>query len=114
MSSVRSALVRSLAAVALAAALAPGSVLAKSRPGSPDSTFAKVYLDSERCSVLIAQLTSALVGRAADRGAASARASHGTALCARGKFAEGADTLESAVRMIGEAPVRPRPRVLIR
>ena len=97
---------------ALSIALAPALALARSDSGSPDSTFSKVYLDSERCGLLIQQF-----GQAAARGiivtAATEAASRGADLCGAGNYAEGADTLEKAVRMLGEMPAKPRPRVLL-
>ena len=100
------------AAAALAACAWPQAAVAKSHPGSPDSTFSRVYLDADRCTVLADQ-----VGSEGDRFAGeplAAAVARGLALCRNGRFAEGADALALAVRRAGLTPARPRPFVRLR
>ena len=93
-------------AVALAAAAlcgAPGSALA----GRAETPVSRESLrDSERCSALTVQFDRAAAQRAIGE-AAKEQASQGAVLCRAGRYGEGADTLEKAVRMIGETPAKP-------
>ncbi|HEX9462354.1 MAG TPA: hypothetical protein VGB82_07115 [Alphaproteobacteria bacterium] len=101
-----------LACVGASLSIAPTAALARGHPGSPDSTFSKVYLDRERCAVLAEQFRG-LANRIADK-SVDDLASRGLELCRDGSFAEGADTLENAIRLVGQTPAKPRPRVLLR
>lgn len=100
------------ASLSVATALAPTAAVARGHPGSPDSTFSKVYLDRERCAVLAEQFRG-LANRIADR-SVDGTAMQGLELCKAGQFAEGADILENAIRRVGETPAKPRPRVPLR
>lgn len=94
-------------------ALAPHLALAHGHGGSPDSTFQKVYLDSDRCRVLTQQYQ-----RSADRGmivpAVAKRAARGIDLCQASDYANGADKLAKAIQMLGETPAMPPGRLLLR
>jgi len=95
------------ALLAVAVAVVPRAALARGHSGSPASTFAPGYLDSDRCRVLTDQWDSAPARP--DFAKAAALAQQGLALCRAGDFAHGADSLEYAVRLIGETPATPRP-----
>jgi hypothetical protein len=90
---------RAIAIVALGIAL-PGSALAGKavRPLEQES-----YQDQTRCAALAQQFNQAAAQQAvADE--AKQQASQGAVLCRAGRYGEGADTLEKAVRMIGLTP----------
>ena len=59
--------------------------------------------DQLRCQALGKQFQDASARHPVDD-AAKEQASQGEALCRAGRYGEGADTLEKAVRMIGETP----------
>ena len=61
--------------------------------------------DHMRCDALAQQFNQAAAHREVDDAAKQA-ASQGAVLCRAGRFGEGADTLEKAVRMIGETPAK--------
>ncbi|MBV8538254.1 MAG: hypothetical protein JO128_21835 [Alphaproteobacteria bacterium] len=105
------------AALTITALAASGGNLAfaRSHAGSPTSTFAPAYLDSDRCRVLIEQWTAAHARSGPEYGDNVASLStHGRALCTAGYFASGADELEQAIRLIGETPDKPRPVIRLR
>lgn len=93
--------------------LTPDLALARGHGGSSDSTFRKVYLDSDRCRVLIQQFEQwadhAIVPAAVARNGAQ-----GIDLCQASDYATGADTLAKAIQMIGEIPANPPGRVPLR
>ena len=62
--------------------------------------------DHERCDALTQQFRQAAAQHAAPE-EAKQQASQGAVLCRAGRYGEGADTLEKAVRMIGETPAKP-------
>lgn len=84
-------------------AMAPRAALAAraNRPLEQES-----YQDHARCDALAQQFNQAAARRAVDD-AAKQQASQGAVLCRAGRYGEGADTLEKAVRMIGETPAKP-------
>lgn len=94
-----------LAAPALAIGLAMAPVATHARAvGHLDQ--GPVYSDSARCQVLAQQFAQAAVKRAIkDRTIRTA--ARGNDLCRAGNFAEGADALETAVRLIGLTPANP-------
>ena len=92
------------------ALLASTSALATGHQGSPDSTFAAAYLDSDRCRVLMAQFGRTSATRVPDSAAAKLGV-RGVELCQSGHFADGADSLAEAVRRVGEVPAEPGPMV---
>lgn len=95
---------------AFAAASPYGPALAKGHSGSPASTFAPAYLDSDRCRVLAEQLNAAHARSRPEYGNNVANlGAAGVALCDAGDFATGADELEKAVHLIGETPAKPHP-----
>jgi hypothetical protein len=61
--------------------------------------------DHARCDALAQQFDHAAAQRPVTD-AAKEQASQGAVLCRAGRYGEGADTLEKAVRMIGEAPAK--------
>ena len=80
-------------------------------PGAALAAKANLPLDHEslqdhaRCDALTQQFDHAAAQRpVAD--AAKKQASQGAVLCRAGRYGEGADTLEKAVRMLGEAPAK--------
>jgi hypothetical protein len=89
-------------AVALILALAPQAVLA--RPGQAPAGR-ETLVDNMRCDALTQQFDKAAASRPLD-GAAKKQASQGAVLCRAGRYGEGAETLDKAVRMIGEAPAK--------
>ena len=99
------ALSRDIAALALAVGTAIMLNPAQSIAGA-HAQRAAVYLDSARCSLLAQQFEQAAAGRIV-RERARRTASQGEALCRDRDFADGADLLEIAVRLIGETPATP-------
>ncbi len=59
--------------------------------------------DQMRCEALSKQFDEAVARQAVDP-AAKEQASQGAVLCRSGRYGEGADTLEKALRMIGKRP----------
>lgn len=103
---------RCVVALSLIVALPPRVAFSLDQ-GSPDSTFEKVYPDSERCSVLTDQYRQAAAAAPPTQVVAEA-AARGIDLCRAGNFAEGADGLAGAIRRIGETPAEPQAYLPLR
>jgi hypothetical protein len=97
---------RAVLTAAVAMALVLAGAADRAVAGRADNPLTRETLqDNLRCTALSQQFDRAAAQRAVDD-AAKQQASQGAVLCRAGRFGEGADTLEKAVRMIGETPAK--------
>ncbi|HTP84838.1 MAG TPA: hypothetical protein VMQ11_17925 [Alphaproteobacteria bacterium] len=94
------------AAIAIAVAGSLGAAAGRAAANPMDTPLSReTFQDHMRCDALTQQFDRAAAQHpVAD--AAKKQASQGAVLCRAGHYGEGADTLEKAVRMLGEAPAK--------